>query len=144
MTATTSQDPFAAFHQLGDSDDWSEFDAIPAPAPVVEPVIRCLGCGRELKSETSRRVGLGRTCLRNARRRATLLDGSFTDAQIEAAVEAIEDGAVVPAAVPGIWYVVGSKGDEIYETTAATCTCKAFTEAGRLCWHRASVALIAA
>ena len=49
----------------------------------------------------------------------------------------------MPAAVPGVWYVVGSDGDKTYLTTLETCTCKAFTEAHQLCWHRGAVSLVA-
>jgi len=121
----------------------ARFAAVVAPAPATPPA-RCLGCGRALRSAKSLAAGMGPTCLRNARRRASLLDGSFSDRQVEAAVEAVEDGAVVPAAVAGVFYVVGSKGDKVYETTAAgTCTCRAFVDGGRLCWHAAAVALVA-
>jgi len=164
MTATTSADPFAAYHQDGDEWDrqvatWEAEDAAADrelvhlyvaevtgadPAATVEPVVYCLGgCGRKLTSAESVARGYGRRCWRRAHERAATLGPEYSDRQVEAAVEAIEDGAVVPAAVPGVWYVVGSKGDAIYETTAATCTCKHFTERGKACSHMAAVALVA-
>jgi hypothetical protein len=122
----------------------AEFDAEDAAAVVTAPApVRCLGCRRILKSETSIARGRGKACYRRALAAAATLGPEYSDRQVESAIEAIEDGAVVPAAVPGVWYVVGSRGDAIYETTTATCTCLAFSEHGRTCWHRASVELVA-
>ncbi|ADP84395.1 DUF6011 domain-containing protein [Pseudofrankia inefficax] len=139
---TPTRDPFAGLDPFGaDTDEMAaRFAAVvadftPAPAPT------CLGCGRALRSARSIAAGMGPTCLRNARRRAALLAGSFTDRQIEAAVEAVEDGAVIPAETPRVWLIVGSKGDEIYTTDGAVCDCLA-GQNGRACWHLAATALV--
>ena len=139
--ATTTRDPFAALDQFGAETDEmvQRFAAVATPAPVV----RCLGgCGRRLTSATSIRRGYGRQCWKRAHERAATLGPEYSDTQVESALEALEDGAVVPAAVPGVWYVVGSRGDAIYETTLATCTCERFGKRGKACSHMAAVSLV--
>lgn len=99
------------------------------------------GCGRRLYCKASRARGYGWGCwrrIRAARKLAALVN--FTMRQIEQAIEAIEDCAVIPAAVIGWFHVVSSDGSEIYEATAETCPCPASKE----CWHRAAIIMAAA
>jgi hypothetical protein len=103
------------------------------------------GCGRRLICAASRARGYGWGCWRRIRAagRAQALAAklaAFTARQIEAAREAIEDAAVIPAAVIGWFHVVSSDGSEIYEATSETCPCAA----GKECWHRAAVLMVTA
>ncbi|MDT3438322.1 DUF6011 domain-containing protein [Pseudofrankia sp. BMG5.37] len=159
-TTTATRDLFDIVGAFGDETDAmaERFAAVVAgvaleAAPAVtetpaEPVpaaeVRCLGgCGRVLRSAASIARGYGRRCWERAHRRAETLAGSFSDDQVEAAVEAIEDGAVIPAAEAHVWLVVSSRGDEVYRVeNAAVCDCEA-GQAGRQCWHLGAVALVA-
>jgi hypothetical protein len=118
-------------------------DQVRDAAAVAE--VRCLGgCGRVLRSPASIARKYGRRCWERAHRRAETLASSFTDEQVERAVEAVEDGAVVPGETPAVWYVVSSRGDAFYTVeNAAICDCEA-GQAGRMCWHLGAVALVAA
>ena len=103
------------------------------------------GCGRRLFCKASRARGYGWGCWRRIRAAATAqaLAGklaAFTARQIEQVREAIEDCAVIPAAVIGWFHVVSSDGSEIYEATASTCPFAASKE----CWHRAAIIMAAA
>lgn len=99
------------------------------------------GCGRRLICKASRARGYGWGCWRRIRAAAKLAAlAAFTARQIDAALEAIEDCAVIPAAVIGWFHVVSSDGSEIYEATAQTCPCRASAE----CWHRAAVIMTSA
>lgn len=103
------------------------------------------GCGRRLYCATSRARGYGWGCWRRIRAaaKASALAAklaAFTARQIDAALEAIEDCAVIPAAVIGWFHVVSSDGSEIYEGTAETCPCAA----PAACWHRAARIIAAA
>lgn len=103
-------------------------------APVAEQVApaRCRDCGRPIRAAASVARGLGEGCLRKARRRAVELGDAYSDDQVEAAVEAVEDGAVVPDADAGVWLVVASKGEVVYTTDGAVFDCPA-GKAGRAC-----------
>jgi hypothetical protein len=103
------------------------------------------GCGRRLYCTTSRARGYGWGCWRRIRAAAKAQAlaaklAAFTARQIEAAREAIEDGAVIPAAIIGWFHVVSSDGSEVYEGTASNCPCPAGAE----CWHRAAMIMAAA
>ncbi len=99
------------------------------------------GCGRRLICAASRSRGYGWGCWRRIRAAARLAAlAAFTARQIEAAREAIEDAAVIPAAVIGWFFVVSSDGSDVYEATAETCPCPASAE----CWHRAAVLMVTA
>lgn len=125
-----------------ETDEMAErFAAVATPVPVIE--VRCLGCGRVLHSAESRARGRGRACYRRAMDAAATLGPEFSDRQVEAAIEAIEDGAVVPSGIAGVWLVVGSRGDKVYATTVSTCECEHFAKRGRACHHMASVSLVA-
>ena len=103
------------------------------------------GCGRRLLCQASRLRGYGWGCWRRIRAAAKASElaaklAAFTARQIESAREAIEDAAVIPAAVIGWFHVVSSDGSEIYEATAQTCPC----QADKACWHRAAIILATA
>jgi hypothetical protein len=103
------------------------------------------GCGRRLYCAASRARGYGWGCWRRIRA-AALLEAlaaklaAFTARQIDQAREAIEDAAVVPAAVPDVFHVVSSDGTEIYDATAESCPCPASKE----CYHRAAILMVLA
>jgi len=98
-------------------------------------------CGRRLYSAASRARGYGWGCWRRIRAAATLAAlAEFTAAQLEQARELIEDAAIVPAAILGVFHVVSSDGAEIYTTSLETCDCPA----SRACYHQAAAALVLA
>jgi hypothetical protein len=103
------------------------------------------GCGRRLFCKTSRARGYGWGCWRRIRAAAKVEAlaaklAVFTARQIESALEAIEDCAVIPAAVIGWFHVVSTDGSEVYEGTAQSCPCPASAE----CWHRAAMIMATA
>lgn len=115
-------------------------------APATTP-IDCLGCGRTIVSARSLRAanrngGYGRGCARKVADRAKAAAQSEPATRLDAATEAIEDGAVVHQ-TRDLWLVVSSKGDEVYTVDVATggCTCPA-GEHGRSCWHQLAVELL--
>lgn len=84
------------------------------------------GCARPLYSKASRARGFGWGCWRRIRAAARIEAlaaklAAFTARQVESAREAIEDAAVIPAAVIGWFSVVSSDGTAIYEATAESC-----------------------
>ena len=83
------------------------------------------------------RLGL-RRIVRAARKLEAL--AAFTRQQIEDAAEIIEDAAVIPTAVLGLFWTVSSDGTEVYETTAGTCSCPAT----KACKHNAAVIMMVA
>jgi hypothetical protein len=104
---------------------------------------KCISCGRRLFCAASKRRGYGWGCwarIRKAARKAMAALTAFTARQIEQAREAIEDCAVIPAAILGYFYTVSTDGTEIYLTAADICSCLANKE----CYHRAAVAILAA
>jgi len=107
--------------------------------------IRCQGCKRPLRAAASIAAGRGPRCLAKARA-AALTDAvkDFTPAQVEKALEAIAEGAVVATSRPGIYRCVSSDGSTVYLVAYEGCTCPSGTRGlGRLCWHRAAVRLLA-
>lgn len=106
---------------------------------------KCIKCGRRLHCAVSRRRGYGWGCWARFRRAVRLAERitalrDFTARQIDQARELIEDAAIIPAAVAGLFLAVSSDGTEVYETTAAACSCPASRE----CYHRAAVAILMA
>lgn len=102
---------------------------------------KCIKCGRRLHCAVSKRRGYGWGCwvrIRKARKLTALV--SFTGRQIEQARELIEDVAIIPAAIAGVFHTVSSDGTEIYETTAETCSCPA----SHLCYHQAAAVMVTA
>ncbi len=110
----------------------------------MEPTEHCLRCGHKLHCVASRVRGYGRGCwlrIRRARKLAALVN--FTRAQIAAALELIEDGAIVRLYPAGAYKAVSSDGETTYLTHTAGCNCPAGM-AGRTCYHRAAALLVSA
>lgn len=109
--------------------------------------LTCKGCGRDIISarslrEAGRNGGYGRGCARKVADRAHAAAQTEPATRVDAATEAIEDGAVVHQ-TRDLWSVVSTVGDAVYTVDAAagSCTCPA-GEHGRSCWHRLSVSLL--
>jgi hypothetical protein len=103
------------------------------------------GCGRRLYSAASRRRGYGWGCWRRIRAaakvealRAALAE--FTARQLDQARELVEDCAIVPGAIAGLFHCVSSDGTEVYETAAEACSCPASRE----CYHQAAAIIVTA
>ncbi|WP_433379108.1 hypothetical protein [Streptosporangium sp. CA-115845] len=104
----------------------------------------CLRCGRVLRSATSIAARYGRHCLSLIRAAAHHTDlTGYTPAQIERAVEAIEQGGIVPTSRPHLWTAVSSDGTTVYLVALQGCTCLAGIKQRR-CYHRAAVAILTA
>jgi hypothetical protein len=107
---------------------------------------RCLRCGRRLTAQASVSRGTGRTCAARITAAAEATDlSAFKPAQVEAAREAIADGAVIPTSRPAVYAVSSSDGTLVYITDAyaQTCSCKAGAN-GRGCWHVAAALVLEA
>jgi len=103
------------------------------------------GCGRRLYCQASRSRGYGWGCWRRIRAAAkaealAVRLAAFTARQVEQARELIEDAAIIPAAILGVFYAVSTDGTEIYRTTASDCGCPASKE----CYHQAAVLMVTA
>ena len=97
------------------------------------------GCGRRLHCATSRARGFGWGCwrrIRAARKLAELV--AYSARQIEQARELIEDAAIIPAGVLGLFFSVSTDGSEFYRTTLEHCDCPA--HAG--CYHQAALVMV--
>ncbi len=103
------------------------------------PTVKCIRCGRTLRSETSIARGVGPTCA--AKIAKATVDAKATT--IDKARELIELAALVPVKGRRVFRVVASKGDHTYLTAARNCTCPAGLK-GRECYHMAAVRLLAA
>ena len=102
---------------------------------------KCISCGHRLFCAISKRRGYGWGCwarIRKAARKAMEVLTAFTARQVDQARELIEDAAIIPGAILGLFHAVSTDGTEIYETTAETCSCPASKE----CYHRAAVAIL--
>lgn len=110
-----------------------------ATVTAIAKTATCSSCGRVLRNAESVARGIGPKCLRAARQRAAQLDATYTDAQIESAIEAIEDGAVVPSCRPLLYFVVSTDGSEnhLVNLIEDTCNCPA-GRADRACYHLAA------
>jgi hypothetical protein len=103
---------------------------------------KCISCGHRLFCAVSKARGYGWGCwarIRKAARRAMEALAAFTARQLEQARELIEDAAIIPGH-DGLFYAVSSDGEDVYEVTAEACS----FPAGRACYHRAAVAILAA
>jgi hypothetical protein len=103
---------------------------------------KCHRCGRAITSALSIARHYGGGCwaiVRKAARRINDLLAAFTRRQVDQAVELIEDAAIIPGH-DGLFYAVSSDGAEVYEVTAAACSCPASRE----CYHRAAALILAA
>lgn len=69
--------------------------------------------------------------------------GIYKAEQIEKALEAIEQQAILPTSRPGMFTAVSSDGSTTYLTHACGCGCRA-GQRGIRCWHRAAVAILTA
>lgn len=105
------------------------------------PRITCRRCHAILRSAKSITRGIGARCLRLERQEQALASDAYKPEQIAAAIEAIEDGAVIPLR-GRIFLVVSTNGQDIHRTTATACSCPAGIK-GRRCFHRAAVILAA-
>lgn len=108
---------------------------------------RCLrpGCGRKLSSPESIARGFGPVCARKVREAARTADlSAWTPAQVEEAMQAIEDGAVVPSGREGVLLVVSVDGSEVHRVHRAGCNCTSGlkTRPSRPCWHRCLAAIV--
>lgn len=120
------------------ADDTTDTEDATAPAGPMHT--HCLTCGRALRSDKSRRIGQGPTCAARIRRAARLLD-TYKTAQIDAALELIEDGGIIPVRPGRVWATVSTDGTAIHRTAPNACTCPAGLR-GTPCYHRAAVALL--
>lgn len=99
------------------------------------------GCGRRLICAASRARGYGWGCWRKVR--AAVKAGEpagYSARQADQARELIEDGALVPAPVTGLFLAVSTDGQEVYDTSADTCSCPA----SGACYHRLAACLVLA
>ena len=111
--------------------------------PSCTTAARCQTCGRPLRAAKSVAAQRGPRCaarIRAAAREIAL--AGFTPRQIDAALEAISDGAVILLRA-GIYRVVSSDGHTAYSAHYSGCTCPAGTLGlGRACWHKAAVRIL--
>jgi hypothetical protein len=102
----------------------------------------CIRCGRKLTSAASAARGYGRTCATKIRQAEAATNG-YSPAQIAAAHELIEDGAIVQIR-PNVCRSVSSDGSELYPTAVTgQCNCPAGLRSTR-CYHSAAVLILAA
>lgn len=103
----------------------------------------CHRCGRTLRSAIACTRKYGARCWGIVRQAARALNdrlATFTARQVDQALELIEDAAVIPGAVVGLFHCVSTDGTEIYDTTVDSCPCPA----GKPCYHQAAVLLMTA
>jgi len=98
---------------------------------------RCLRCGRKIRAGA-----YGPKCAAKVRAAATAADLSdWTAAQAEDARELIDDGGVVPTAMPGVFRTVSHDGERTYLTSARFCGCARGLK-GRPCLHGCAVVIV--
>lgn len=101
----------------------------------------CLRCGRTLTSAKSIALGYGPTCSAKIRHaHADLTD--YKPEQIDAAVELITDGAIIPLRSV-VFLTISSDGTETYRSAPTGCNCPGGL-AGRRCYHTAAARLLLA
>lgn len=108
---------------------------------------RCLDCRRPIRSAESLATGRGAGCRAKIRKAARTADlSAWTPAQVDGALQAIEDGAVVPGNREGVFHVVSSDGAEVHLVHRNGCNCVSGlkTLPPRPCWHRCAIAIITA
>jgi len=111
-------------------------------APTLAP-IPCLECGRMLRSVKSIKRGRGAACQTKVNKAAKIVDLSdFKPAQVESALELIEDAAIVKVR-PNVFRSVSSDGMAEYLTAPQACNCPAGLK-DRACYHRAAVIILLA
>jgi len=102
----------------------------------------CLRCGRALTSQASAARGYGRTCATRIRQAEAATTG-YSTAQIAAAHELIEDGAIVQIR-PRVCRSVSSDGTALYLTAiTGQCNCPAGLRSTR-CYHALATQLLLA
>ena len=109
---------------------------ITAPAATEVP---CLACGHLVFSEASRARRIGSGCYRKLRAAFRTADLSqWTPAQVAEAVQATEDGAVVPSNREGVYHVVSTDGSEVHlvHRDGDNCVGGLQNKPPRPCWHR--------
>lgn len=102
-------------------------------------IIKCRRCGRTLKSQRSRKAGIGRVCKRIDRMQAVI--DTFPLWQIEKAKEVIDLNAFQQDGE--LFKILSSDGSKIYMTTDDACTCEA-GQHGKMCYHSVAVMLLTA
>lgn len=102
------------------------------------PTVKCIRCGRTLRSAASVARGMGPACASKVAK-ATVDAKSTT---LDKARELIELAALVPVKGRHVFRVVSSNADQTYLTAARNCTCPAGLK-GRACYHMAAVRLLA-
>lgn len=105
--------------------------------------IPCLECGRMLRSVKSIKRGRGAACQTKINKAAKKVDLSdFKPAQVQSAMELIEDAAIVKVR-PNVFRSVSSDGTTEYLTAPQACNCPAGLKT-RNCYHRAAVIILIA
>ena len=105
---------------------------------------RCLRCGRKLTAAGSVARRLGKACAAKVAAATQAADlSAWTPAQVADALQAIEDGAVVPSTRDGVFHVVSTDGTGVHLTAAGWCDCRA-SEKDKLCYHRCAVVIMTA
>lgn len=102
----------------------------------------CARCGRTLRDPKSIAAGVGPKCAKRIAAAAPVVLADVSDAQADKAVELIGDAGIQRVS-PASFLVVSTDGAVRYETTTASCSCKA-GQFGRMCYHRVAARLIAA
>jgi hypothetical protein len=108
---------------------------------------RCLGCRHVIRSAEALATGYGAGCRAKMRKAAKTADlSAWTPSQVEDALQAIEDGAVVPSTREGVYHVVSSDGTEVHLVHRDGCGCTngLLTRPSRACYHRCAVAIVTA
>ena len=109
---------------------------------------KCLGgCGYTLTSARAVARGYGSRCWAKIRKAAKTADlSAWTPAQVAEALQAIDDGAVVPSNREGVFHVVSTDGSEVHLTAEHGCNCTngLQNKPPRPCWHRCGVAIVKA
>lgn len=107
---------------------------------------KCQHCRRILRSAASIARRAGRWCAAKARKaeRLARIARDFKAAQVEKALEMIADGGLVATNREGVFRTVSSRGDDVYLTHSATCTCEAGRRGRFTCYHVLAVRLVLA
>jgi hypothetical protein len=103
---------------------------------------QCKRCGRTLTDPKSVAAGIGPRCAKRIAAAAVTIVAMHKASTVEKAIELIGDAGIVHVG-GGVFVSVSSDGTTRYETTPASCACKAGTF-GRICYHQVAAQLIAA
>jgi hypothetical protein len=110
------------------------------------PETTCKRCGRRLRRPSL--DGYGPKCRARVRKagRSPQIAHRFKPHLIEAAVELLELGGLIPLRDSGknaVWLAVSSEGTGTYLTSKAACTCPAGLRAKYDCNHRIAAHIVA-